>query len=207
MAIEQPSAATDDGYLLRLQSLLITDHPGIHWSLETKGTGMTRVHYTDMLIDFPIVSPSDLISQSKELANNRSLSVCIIENISPQYVEALGSAWEIDPMFFVEYATNPDQKKLWWSKKWEWNSSARPSPGQDERRAETMAPSFLQGTFGHLDGVFEYHNMSADLHPSEYDKLNSSPNRVRRHCFKTGRWPVQSNTRISYCRPNAYMCK
>lgn len=55
----------------------------------------------------------DLIAQSVGLKERYEQSIYIIENISTEYIEALGIEWGIDPMFFIEHATNPDKDKLW----------------------------------------------------------------------------------------------
>lgn len=199
-------------YISRIQSLL-AERPHIKWSLESKGSYLTKVAYTNTLENYRITSPEDLIAQSADLKESHELSICIIENISPEYVEALGTKWGIDPMFFIEHATNPDKDKLWWSKEWDWSPPDHSSSeGRDESHAPkdllaSRAPSFLKDSSGHLDGVFEYHNEIPGLEPSAIEKLNSSPNFIYRHCFKDKKWPMQSNTRISYCRPNIWMCK
>lgn len=213
-----------DTYISGVQSLL-DDFPDVHWSIEAKGSESTKIFYTDMSTDYPISDPAALVARSAELKEQRATSICIIENISGEYVEALGSKWKIDPTFFVAHATNPDRSQLWGSKGWNWSSPTVPStkPGhmrqlstEIERYVETgdRRPTFLENAFGHLDGIFEYHNEKPDLEPRAYGLLDSAPNFIRRHCFKDAggykrdrKWPIQSNTRISYCRPNTYMCK
>jgi hypothetical protein len=181
--------------------------------LESKGSHMTKAFYTNWVESYPVNSPDDLIAQSARLKESGSASVCIIENISAEYIEALGRAWQIDPKFFAGHATNPAQDRLWWREQWHWDL-AENSPG--EAQAGSQAPlessmmdaaSIQNGKFGHMDGIFEYQNEFPDLEPSIFEKLNSVPNLIHRHCFKDGKWPIQSNTRISYCRPNNYMCK
>lgn len=98
-------------------------------------------------------------------------------------------------MFFIEHATNPDKDKLWSSKKWDWPPPDN-SSSEGRSLSASRAPSFLKDSSGHLDGVFEYHNDIPGLEPSAYEKLNSSPNFIYRHCFKEKNWPIQSNTRI-----------
>jgi hypothetical protein len=46
------------------------------------------------------------------LKESRQPSICIIENISTEYIEALDTKWGIDPKFFIEHATNPDKDEL-----------------------------------------------------------------------------------------------
>jgi hypothetical protein len=199
-------------YISRIQSLL-AEHPHIKWSLESKGSCLTQVKYTDTRENYLITGPEDLIAQSAGLKERHEPSICIIENISTEYVEALGTEWGIDPMFFIKHATNPDKDKLWRSKRWDWHPPDHSSSeGGNESYAPndflaSGAPSFLKDSSGHLDGVFEYHNEIPGLEPSTFEKLNSSPNFIYRHCFKDKKWPMQSNTRISYCRPTIWLCK
>jgi hypothetical protein len=79
-------------YISRIQSLL-AERPHIKWSLESKGSCLTQVVYTDTLENYQITSPEDLIAQSAGLKESRQPSICIIENISTEYIEALGTKW------------------------------------------------------------------------------------------------------------------
>ena len=119
------------------------------------------------------------LSQSRE-------TICIVENVSPEYINVLGSAWDIDPAFFVTHAVNPRREHLWNSKDFE--------------------PNTKEGRFSCIDGNFEYHGLSI----SSDGELNSQPNHLNRHCYRStweGVETITSNTRISYYRVKKWFCK
>jgi hypothetical protein len=199
------ASATDtpESYLSRLQSLGIGA-----WSLETTRPDTTRVFYTDKSRQYPIDSPAGLIEQAAKLEESRFTSICVIENISAEWVASLGAAWDIDPYFFATHAENRDQDDLWRPRlNFNWNSDALNRDSGSS--SEAARPSFLGGPIEYVEGIFQYHNALGLLLPSAVDGLIKvlPPNHVRRLYFKEGKWPVQSNTRISYCRPNIGMCK
>ncbi|EPE34320.1 Magnesium transport protein CorA, transmembrane region [Glarea lozoyensis ATCC 20868] len=206
--VDPASEPEPDQYISEIKRLL-APHVNSRWSLESNRSHLTKVAYTDTYEEYPIASPKQLIAQAAILTDEETLSICIIENISKEYVEVLGTEWGIDPMFFVEYASNPAKNALWWSNKWDWKPPEVPgepdSPNSQELSWSAKNPSFFRLPSGYLDGVFEYHNETPNLSPSTLSKLNSSPNLIYRHCFKDKDWPIQSNTRISYCRPNRFM--
>jgi hypothetical protein len=113
-------------------------------------------------------------------------SICIVENISPEHIEILGSAWNIDPRFFVEYASNTRRGDLW--------------------EANRFEPVTDREEFTYIDGIFEYHGLNV----RSDEELNSLPNYFERHCFRS-RWEgvetITSSTRISYCRVLKSFCK
>jgi CorA-like Mg2+ transporter protein len=147
----------------------------------------TKVFYSNLDSQPHINTPSDLIASARADWESGTRAVCVIENISPEYIEALGSAWNLDPEFFAGHATNPRREDLW--KRWQ------PPPGdpaaENSRRYE------------HLDGVFEY----PDIRVTPHESLDSSPNYFHRHCFREPTYGVQSNTRISYYHVNRVLCK
>lgn len=196
-------------YIEAVKALLVRDSTPDEWLSNPKISGNPKVFCTKWEEDYPINSPDDLILQSKRLHEQRATSMCVIENISAEYIEAIGPAWNIDPEFFAAHATNPDRDKLWWGEDWDWGASNETplidSQGKPMRLQRTVP--FLEKAVGHLDGIFEYHNEIPNPDQSVYESLNSSPNAITRHCFKDTKWPIQSNTRISYCRPNTFMCK
>lgn len=208
----------DETYLFRVQTLL-SNRSDIKWAFESGKQNATKVFYTHgNATDCWINSPADLIAQTTAAKDRQDLTVCVIENISVEYLEAIGQAWDIDPAFFVAHASNTNKEELWNRKTWAWSLPNVPPSGQADSimaRAASTTPSpeisspsrFLDGEFDQLDGIFEYHTELQDIEPSALEKLNFSANFIYRHVFKQGRWPVQSNTRISYCRPNAYLCK
>jgi hypothetical protein len=113
-------------------------------------------------------------------------SICIVENISPEHIEVLGTAWNIDPGFFVDYAANPRREDLW--------------------RATRFEPVTNKQKFSYIDGIFEYHGLNV----RSDEELNSLPNYFERHCFRStweGVETIISNTRISYYRVEKSFCK
>ena len=131
-------------------------------------------------------TPSQILAAVAENLSHSRRSVCIVENISPEYIDVLGSAWDIDPAFFVQHAANPRREDLWLSRSFE--------PGANE------------GKFSCVDGNFEYHGLSL----GDEEKLNSLPNYFERHCFRSnweGVETVNSNTRISYYRVEESFCR
>jgi hypothetical protein len=73
----------------------------------------TKVFYTNFQSKPHINTPSDLIACALADCESGTRAICVIENISPEYIEALGSAWNLDPEFFAGHATNPRQEDLW----------------------------------------------------------------------------------------------
>lgn len=148
-------------------------------------------------------SPAIQFDEASELLASYNLDagsepqVCVIENISSEYIQALGSAWNIDIEFFVEHATNPKKDHLWQlvsTMSWDlpisagYETSIQPVP-----------------TYWHLDGIYEY-NKYTNIRWSD-GKLDSFPNNVPRHCFSDAESGVQSNTRISYYRVSSSLCE
>ena len=196
-----------------IQEILGASTP-LRWLSEPKGSNSTKVFFTDWNRDYPVNSPSELLAHSAGLEESRDLRVCIIENISAEYIETLGSAWNIDAEFFAVHAKNPDRNRLWERKEWQLEPRLHIVPGVREQfHSQPRSPvlrdghSFLHDSCDYLDGIFEYHNEFPNLEPSAYQNLGSSPNIISRHCFKDSRWPIQSSTRISYCRPDKITCK
>lgn len=160
---------------------------GLVKALSGSDAKTTKVFYTNLRSEPHINTPSNLIACALADYESDTSSVCMIENISPEYVKALGSAWNLDPEFFAGHATNPRQEDLWTR----WKAPSNPDAVYSSRQYE------------HLDGVFEYPDIG--LPPDE--SLNSLPNHFHRHCFRKPPYGVQSNTRISYYRIHRLFCK
>jgi hypothetical protein len=143
-----------------------------------------QVVWMDATSQIRIKDPLDIIKRSTVAVEARILSICIVENISSDLIDSLGTAWDLDATFFIEHATNPEMAELWKKKD-------APATYQEAKR------------YSHLDGIFEYH----DLETSPQETLSSYPNVFPRRCFKHSTWPIQSNSRISYCRVNPWLCK
>jgi hypothetical protein len=139
----------------------------------------TKIFYTNRELHPQDGTPSDLVAFSADDQKSRTEAICVIENISPGFIEELGSAWNLDPEFFIGHAENPNPEDLWVNHFAEY----------DVRK------------YRHLDGVFEYHGMRGQK------GLDSSPNYFTRHCFEERTYPVQSNTRISYYRVRQGLCE
>ena len=103
----------------------------------------------------------------------------MVENISPSCIEVLGSAWDLDPEFFVGHVTNPTVEDL----------------------CAKHSVEYEVGKYTHLDGVFKYHGLKGQ------QGLHSLPNYFPRHCYEDLPRSVQSNTRISYYRVSQGLCK
>lgn len=155
--------------------------------LSKHDTNTTKVFYTNIRSEPQINTPSDLIACALADFESDTEAVCVIENISPEFIEALGSAWNLDPIFFAGHATNPRQEDLW--TRW---TSFRDQAAENNTRL-----------YEHLDGVFEYPNIGITPHES----LDYSPNYFYRHCFRKLPSGFQSNTRISYYRVSRILCK
>jgi hypothetical protein len=133
-----------------------------------------------------VSTPAQILATVAENLSHLRESICIVENISPEHIEVLGSAWDIDPRFFVEHAVNPRREHLWVPRDFE--------PDTNEEK------------FSCIDGNFEYHGLNV-----RNDKeLNSLPNHFERHCFRStweGVETITSNTRISYYRVEKSFCR
>jgi hypothetical protein len=152
----------------------------------------TKVYYksTDRR-EYPIDSVNDLFRQAEKDLKDKKRAVCVVENVSPAYIEALGNKWNLDHDFFIGHGTNTQEDKLW-DRKYEWK-------WDPQSNIEEMASS----KYGHLYGIFEYHDWKKG-HASE---LTSRPNAFRRHCFEQDGGPIQSNSNISYYRVNEMLCE
>jgi hypothetical protein len=169
-------------YLAKIQDLMSSkQNTGFDGS---RKIAAPQVVWMDATSQIHIKNPLDIIKCSTAAVEARNRSICIVENISSDLIDSLGRAMDLDATFFVEHATNPEKAELW-SKK------VAPAIYQEDKR------------YSHLDGIFEYH----DIETSPQETLNSCPNIFPRHCFKDSRWPIQSNSRISYYRVNPWLCK
>lgn len=138
----------------------------------------TKIFYTNGKPQPQVGTPSDLVASSADDEDSGREAICVIENISPRVIEELGSAWDLDPEFFIGHAKNPNPEDLW----------------------ENHSAEYDVREYRHLNGVFEYHGMRGQK------DLDSSPNYFPRHCFEETPYPVQSSTRISYYRVRQGLC-
>ena len=121
-------------------------------------------------------------------------AVCIVEDISWEWIGAMGITWGIEPQFFAEHGVNPQGDDPW-----------RVLFPEDRRLGAPQVSS----KYKYMDGVFEHHYLAN--RQTALDILNNSFCRsaYRRQCWnsKDSSYPPSSNTRISYCRVNANLCK
>lgn len=178
----------EKSYISRLQDLLsssISSTASAQGSvdlvdlLRQPDTSRTKLSYTNSKLKPRIGTPSDIVALSAEDLKTGGEAFCVVENISRSCIEELGSAWDLDPVFFVSHVTNPNVEDLW----------ANHSVEYEVRK------------YRHLDGVFEYHGLK------EQEGLHSLPNYFPRHCYEHSPRSTQSSTRISYYRVNQGLCK
>jgi hypothetical protein len=89
-------------YLSRVHDLAFS------WSLEDvveslskPGTASTKAFYINYAQRLTISTPAQIIAAASELGSNTGrYTVCIVESIAPEHIEALGCAWDLDPAFF-----------------------------------------------------------------------------------------------------------
>ena len=192
--MEKPPIVASPSYVAQIQSR-VAEEDNIKWALdplEGSNPGNTKVFYTDMTSEIAVNGPESVIERAKIGEDAQKWSVCVIENISPEYIEALGSAWDLDIEFFIAHASNPKKEHLWDNRRytWDWNPSSEP----ETKRSD----------YGHLDGIYEYF----DIDDVNIEKtIHSSVNFIQRHCYKDSKYPAQSTTRISYYRVNRWLCE
>jgi hypothetical protein len=120
-------------------------------------------------------------------------AVCIVEDISWEWIGAMGITWGIEPQFFAEHGVNPQGDNPW-----------RAFFPEDRRLGAPQGSS----KYKYMDGVFEHHYLAN--HQTALDILNNSFCRsaYRRRCWNSNdsSYPPSSNTRVSYCRVNANLC-
>ena len=147
--------------------------------LRQTDTSRAKIFYTNSDLKPKVATSSDVVAFSADDRQSKKEGVCVIENISPGCIEKLGSAWDLEPEFFVRHIINPGREDLW----------ARHFDEYEVRR------------YQHLDGNSEYHGLRGQK------ALDSMPNYFPRYCYQESSNPVQSNTRISYYRVSEILCK
>jgi hypothetical protein len=87
------------------------DLEGLVYVLSKPDAKTTKVFYTNLHSKPHINTTSDLIACARADRESGTRAICVIENISPEFIEALGSAWNLDPDFFAGHAPNPRQEE------------------------------------------------------------------------------------------------
>jgi hypothetical protein len=103
-------------------------------------------------------------------------AVCVIENVSPRWIEVLGKTFNIKPSFFLEHARQPDKNDPWQS-------------------SFSLGNTNNSGFCVHASGVFEYNGWKSAK------KMDSSPNFMQRLCWEGPEpYPASSHTFLSYLK-------
>ena len=174
---------SEKSYISRLQDLLFSSNSftasvDLVDLLQRPDTSRTKIFYTNSQLKSRIGTPSDIVALSADDLKIGREAFCVVENISPNCIEELGSAWDLDPEFFVGHVTNPNVEDLW----------AKHAVEYEVRK------------YRHLDGVFKYHGLKGQK------VLHSLPNYFPRHCYEHLPRSIQSSTRISYYRVSQGLC-
>ncbi|KAL2070688.1 hypothetical protein VTL71DRAFT_13714 [Oculimacula yallundae] len=190
----------DGPYVSALKEEL-SRHSKIKWSLDSQGSDHTKVAFSDEEKAYQIANSHDLVARAARSRQDEKFSICVIENISPEYLEVIGIEWKIDLEFLLEHARNPDKADLWRQKVW----NSGPEYLSIRYRRDLAEEDFLETREGHLDGVIEFSNVMPRLTLPTLENLISAPNFIHRPCLKDEKQGFQSNTRMSYCRPHHYL--
>lgn len=153
-ATELTGGPVDQSYVSKIQHL---SPSAVRELLRQPDKNKTQVLYVNGSLHRMVKEPFDLLTLSAQDKTSGTEAICVIENISPRFIEKLGQAWDLDPEFFIGHAQNPNPADFW----------ARRNPEYGVRE------------YRHLDGVFEYHKMRQLL-----NIFDSSPNYFPRNCFE-----------------------
>ena len=129
-----------------------------------------------------------LAQAQKDEASSRR-AVCVLENINWEWIGVVGSAWKLEPSFFVEHGANPTGDDAW--------TTLFP---QNREIDIKKGPSKHK----YVDGVFEHHYLAGE--DAALDKMNrglANSAYRRRSWIPVSSYPPSSCTRMSYCRVNA----
>lgn len=173
-----PSA---EAYLQALAHSKPRDH-GIHVLLSSSPSSTIRVYHSSAP-DVSRPSPSAVLEQAKNDAENTRPAVCMIENVSREWIGILGSEWNIDPAFFTMHAENPSGSDLW-------NSvvkQRRHNDGLNDASAHEAKTMYC------IDGVLN--NVRSDGIP------------VHRRSAEHPSYALQTNVRITYRRVARHLCE
>jgi hypothetical protein len=132
-----------------------------------------------------------LAQAQKDEASSRR-AVCVLENINWEWIGVVGSAWKLEPSFFVEHGANPTGDDAW--------TTLFP---QNREIDIKKGPSKHK----YVDGVFEHHYLAGE--DAALDKMNrglANSAYRRRSWIPVSSYPPSSCTRMSYCRVNANLC-
>lgn len=160
---------------------------GLASSFSAPVLSSTRIHYIGSEqyrhIDLDPANPTEkLLEQAERDDEQHHLAVCIVENISPAHIGAVGPAWNINPSFFTNHACDLDHDEFY-------------------NRVNFPVDFFDSSRCFHVDGMFMY--------PVEKHHVSTNiwrPNVFPRHSHRLGPDWVRVGTRISYCRVRPLLC-
>ena len=133
-----------------------------------------RVFYTGLEIS-GLITPAIVIDRAKADAAANRESVCIIEDVTAEWIVSLEEAWHIEHQFFVNHASNPRGASLW--------DAVTETESKLTRfeRLETERP------VAHIEGIVPHVKQDARM-------------RTRRRCQRDGKYGPHANTIMSYYR-------
>jgi hypothetical protein len=192
------TSLTESDYLQSLAELS-TGREGLEWLpnyLSKEFTGETVVKVCPHEEERSRYSSPDSLVKAIERNQDRE-TVCIIENIGPLWINAIGKAWALDPRFFLDHAISPikDWQDDPWVKVFE---QTVPKCGELQPRV-------------HIPGVFEHfdYDRTRDSKLTWEKAIWQKSNFFKRHFWvpKSSNQPISSYTTISYIRVNPTLCQ
>lgn len=104
------SLARESAYLSQLSESAGIHHP-IRALLNQRQYGSPRAcFYNETRAEVLVAAPEKLLEWASLPQGD---SVCVVENISPQWMARLGSAWGLDTSFFLHHVDRRERKNLW----------------------------------------------------------------------------------------------
>jgi hypothetical protein len=103
--------ATEVPYIARIESML-TSRPYLGQLsdiLKQEEGGKTQFSLFEFSpLKSPVIQKSTTVQESRNIIEQNStvprFRICVIENISPSFIDLVGSAWDLDVEFFVDHA-------------------------------------------------------------------------------------------------------
>jgi hypothetical protein len=194
----EPAGDESQSYVERLRADSASqtqESPRLAWlsrALVTPWNGTTRCvlrHSSGGLSEESFHStPQSLIEKQARIPYR---TVCIIESIGPQWMEALGKAWNLDTLFFLTHASKPISESAW-------DAVFHVSDNQTSFSSGPLA------NHEHISGVFEYLGWESKIS----GQIDSRPNFMSRVCSEGPTpYPPSSHTTLSYCRVKPGLCR
>lgn len=191
-------SSAQEQYLLDIAANAAQDHP-IQETLRSPRKGGQRLSYVRRhatgTTSPEVVSTATLLKQAKHDAESNQYAACVIENISPEYMAAVGVGWNIARDFFIQHAANPVGDRLW----------EAVMGGVAQNRALELSYARIDLT-QQQDGtraLCDYYSIEGYLN----HVVKPGYSRFGRRLEHDPHWGWQTNTKISYCRVSKYFCE